>query len=150
MKKLILALLVGFAPLVKMHAQPKPGKAQQIETLKIAFISNRLALTPEEAQKFWPVFNQYSIEFKQLRKEYNGLPDKDELKWEEAQLNLRKKYKPEFLKCIPQQKFDKMLRVEKEWKEKVKQELQRRQNQGRINNHFGQMKLPKNTNNIKG
>ena len=139
MKKLILIFLIGFAPLVKMHAQPQPEKGQQLESLKIAFISKQLDLNPDEAQKFWPVFNQYSKELRQLRQQYNTSQTKDELEWEEWQLNLRKKYRPEFLKCISQQKFDKLLRLDKEWKDKVKQELKRRQDQGMPNQNHAEM-----------
>jgi hypothetical protein len=132
MNKLILTLLIGFVgflPFRKIHAQVGPGgnSIQDIETLKIAFISKQLDLTPDEAQKFWPVYNQYSKEIKQLRQQFNASPDKDELKWQEDQLNIRKKYRPEFLKCIPQQKFDKLLRVDAAWKEKLRQEIIRRQ-----------------------
>lgn len=130
MNKLILTLLIGltgFVPLHKIHAQANRGEAQDIETLKIAFISKQLDLTPDEAQRFWPVYNQYSRELKQMRQQFNASPEKDELRWQEDQLNIRKKYRPEFLKCIPQQKFDKMLRLDGAWKEKLRQEILRRQ-----------------------
>lgn len=35
-------------------------KKEQIQSLKIAFISNKLSLTPEEAEKFWPVYNAFN------------------------------------------------------------------------------------------
>ena len=130
MNKLILTLFIGFAgfvPLRKIHAQANGGNVQDLESLKIAFISKQLDLTPDEAQKFWPVYNQYNKEFKQMRQQFNASPDKDELKWQEDVLNLRKRYRPEFLKCIPQQKFDRLLRVDAAWKDKVRQELNRRQ-----------------------
>ncbi len=133
MNKLILTLLIGLTgliPLRKIHAQGSANtnnNAQDIETLKIAFISKQLDLTPDEAQKFWPVYNQYSKELKQMRQQFNASPEKDELKWQEDQLNLRKKYHPRFLECIPQQKFDKLLRVDAAWKEKLRQEIIRRQ-----------------------
>ncbi len=139
MNKLILTLLIGltgFVPLRKIHAQGGGGmgigNTQDLETLKIAFISKQLDLTPDEAQKFWPVYNQYSKELKQMRQQFNASPDKDELKWQEDVLNLKKRYRPEFLKCIPQQKFDKMLRVEAAWKDKLRQEIQKRQQAPRM------------------
>ena len=43
-------------------ALAQPGgerpKKQKIEELKIAFITNELDLTSEEAQKFWPIYNE--------------------------------------------------------------------------------------------
>lgn len=51
-----------------VHAQPqKPNPENWMERMKsekIAFITSELALTPEEAQAFWPVYN--SIEGKKL------------------------------------------------------------------------------------
>lgn len=32
---------------------------ERIKARRIAFFTNKLQLTPEEAQKFWPVFNEY-------------------------------------------------------------------------------------------
>jgi hypothetical protein len=64
---LIYLILLLFS---QLQAQPpKPGhrgndpeRREQIESMKIAFLTKRLDLTPEEAKKFWPVYNQYSEE----------------------------------------------------------------------------------------
>src|SRR5690349_1590865 len=45
-----------------------PAIREQIATLKIGFITQKLNLTPEEAKVFWPVYNQYDEELEQLRK----------------------------------------------------------------------------------
>ncbi|TRX16219.1 sensor of ECF-type sigma factor [Flavobacterium franklandianum] len=34
-------------------------KKEQIRTLKVGFITNELALTTDEATKFWPIYNAY-------------------------------------------------------------------------------------------
>ena len=39
-------------------AQPKENWKERIQSEKIAFITLELDLTPEEAQVFWPVYNQ--------------------------------------------------------------------------------------------
>jgi hypothetical protein len=41
------------------HFVPAQNRKEKVETFKIAFITKALNLTPEEAQKFWPVFNEY-------------------------------------------------------------------------------------------
>lgn len=38
------------------------NKREKIKSLKVAFITERLALTQTEAQKFWPIYNAYEIE----------------------------------------------------------------------------------------
>ncbi len=39
----------------------------KIEAMRIGFITQRLALTPEESQQFWPLYNQYNDRLKQIR-----------------------------------------------------------------------------------
>jgi hypothetical protein len=113
-------------------AQPDQEK---IERIKIAFITRQLNLTPDEAQKFWPVYNQYVAESKKIHQDYQG---KDQLEMQQKLLDLKKKYKPEFLKAISAEKFEKLLTVEDQWRDKLKQELERRQKRqeknGAVNN----------------
>lgn len=35
---------------------------EKLEAARVAFITNRLDLKPEQAEKFWPLFNQYNEE----------------------------------------------------------------------------------------
>ena len=39
----------------------------RIEPLKIAYITQKLGLTSEEAQKFWPVYNKFNDDLQKLR-----------------------------------------------------------------------------------
>lgn len=49
---------------------------QKIESARIAMISERLNLTPEQAQEFWPVYNEFTNKRKQLRQDFqNQKPD---------------------------------------------------------------------------
>lgn len=65
MKKFI-ALGIGLFAAVLLFAQPqgKPSEEQRkkdwerLQSEKIAFITQELDLSPEEAQVFWPVYNQ--------------------------------------------------------------------------------------------
>ena len=42
-------------------------KREQIKALKIAFITNELALTPDEATKFWPIYNTFEDKQSDIR-----------------------------------------------------------------------------------
>ena len=64
MKSIITLLAITLFSLLSLQAQEGNDK---IESLKIAYITKRLQLTPEESQKFWPVYNQYEAEKKQIR-----------------------------------------------------------------------------------
>lgn len=44
-------------------------KKDQIKALKIAFITNELELTPDEASKFWPLFNAFEEKQQDIRKQ---------------------------------------------------------------------------------
>jgi hypothetical protein len=69
--KTALSLSVIFHCILAM-AQP-PGnmqdKREHIESLKISFITQKLNLTREEAQRFWPIYNEYYDALQSLRTE---------------------------------------------------------------------------------
>jgi len=56
----ILALLfiIGISAFAQ-DTQTKSEKEQEIKYQKIAFFTDKIGLTPEEAQVFWPVYNEY-------------------------------------------------------------------------------------------
>src|SRR5436190_20382368 len=53
------------------YAQPEKfqEKKEHIEALKVSYITQKLNLTKEEAQKFWPVYNEYQDTKDALHKE---------------------------------------------------------------------------------
>lgn len=111
MKRIILAvaLFLSFqgAKAQEDVTQLPEKKQQEIEALKVAFISKELDLTPEEAQKFWPVFNQYSKELHSTLKENENVIDR-----EEKVLNIRKKYKDQFTKVLGPDRMNRMFNAE--------------------------------------
>ena len=109
MKKLyfILALIIVTSFAKAQDEQASVKKQQDIEALKVAFISKELELTPDEAQKFWPVYNQYSKEIKATRLDNPDVLDRDE-----KILNLRKNYKEQFTKILGPQRVNNMYNAE--------------------------------------
>ncbi|RYY30920.1 MAG: hypothetical protein EOO04_03305, partial [Chitinophagaceae bacterium] len=63
----------------------------KIEALKIAFLTNKMALSPAEAQKFWPVYNKYTEEIRRARLDARE-KKQSELVTEQKILDIRKKY----------------------------------------------------------
>lgn len=59
-------------------------KKEKIEALKISFITTELALTIEEAEKFWPIYNEMEAKLKAEKKIQRNL--EKELKENEATL----------------------------------------------------------------
>lgn len=137
MKKIILLLVVviSFSQL-----QAQDGN-EKIEQLKIAFITKRLQLTTEEAQKFWPVYNQFEAEKKQLFKSTiastKDFKSDGEITSAEAEqtinkhiefktkdLELIKKYIVEFKKILPDTKVAKLITAEEHFKKMLTKQAQ--------------------------
>jgi hypothetical protein len=125
MKKFLLILLLIVGSLSGVNAQNE----EKIQSLKIAFITQKLQLTPDEAQKFWPIYNQYDQEIKELQ-----LNDKNGpvIENEEKLLNIRKKYVASFEKVIGPQKVNRLFNAERDFREILIRRLQNR-NQQRLN-----------------
>jgi len=66
MKKIIIISALWLGALSATWAQ-RP--TEKIETARIAFLTERLSLTPETAQQFWPVYNQFNDQRRELKKE---------------------------------------------------------------------------------
>lgn len=119
----------------------------RIEAMKVAFFTERLDLSPEEAQKFWPVYNRFRDEMRQFhearRKQMekfredgsgiDGMSDEElkkemakELTREEEMLKLRKKYHEEFLKVLPPAKVARLYGAEMQFERKLLDRLRKR------------------------
>ena len=130
---LIISLLFAGSTLL---AQPGQGKMtkEEIEAQKVAYITQAVDLTPEEAQLFWPVYNQFAAEMGALRKERkdNLRPGKkrlDELSDAEIEamldkdIELRQKesaflatYHTKFKTVLPPRKLAKLYHAEDKFK----------------------------------
>jgi flagellar biosynthesis component FlhA len=131
MKRFLLFTLLFLAGFI-IRAQ----NGNRLEALKIAYITNKLNLSPEEAQKFWPIYNQYALELKVARmKAMNN--NSSEIELDESLLNIRKKYSVQFGQVLPPAKVDTFFKSEKEFGHFVEMEMERRQlkNQKRFQNN---------------
>lgn len=139
MKNIFISILflfiVGWAN--AQTAQTDPGannqKMQNIEALKIAFISRQLQLTPDEAEKFWPVYNEYSNELHVVVKNDPDMLDRDQ-----KVLDIRKSYNNQFIKIIGPERTNTLFGAENKFRQLLIQAMQRRQqNQNRQNGAGG-------------
>jgi Spy/CpxP family protein refolding chaperone len=51
------------------NSKSNKEKREQLKAMKIAFITTELALTSEEATKFWPIYNAYEDKQQEIRKQ---------------------------------------------------------------------------------
>ena len=121
MKRFLLLVSFAFSFLIGLAQN-----GNRLEALKIAYITKRLDLSPEEAQKFWPIYNQYAEELKRSRQEAIR-NNKSEIELDESLLNIRKKYSVQFAQAISPQKIDIFFKSEKEFGNYVQKEMERRQ-----------------------
>ncbi|MFN5422548.1 MAG: hypothetical protein ACK5AO_04715 [bacterium] len=104
--------------------QKKLADLRKIQAMEMAFITKELNLTPDEAQKFWPVFNQYRNEMKVMAKDRISA---DQLEKQQKMLDLRKKYREDFTRVINQERANKVFGAEDEFRSLVRREFQKRQ-----------------------
>jgi Spy/CpxP family protein refolding chaperone len=123
---------------------PSPQQMEKVKTMKIGFLTEKINLTSDEAKVFWPIYNKYQDELDQLRKSrrdnlenakknFDEMSDKDvektidaELAFRQNELNVVKKYNPEFKKVLPMKKVAKLYRAEEDFKRKLLEMLQER------------------------
>lgn len=126
MRKLlvILSFCLATAPAFTQEENNQRG-GNRLESLKIAYLTKKLNLSPEEAQRFWPIYNNYASELRSARieKRNNSI---SELANDEKVLNIRKKYHSEFGRVLSADKVNSFFRSEKEFSDYVKKELSER------------------------
>lgn len=74
MKRIIYILLILTS--ISGFGQINERKLDRIKALRIAFISEKLDLTPDEAERFWPIFNAFDDRNMELQKQKRQLMQK--------------------------------------------------------------------------
>jgi 5'-deoxynucleotidase YfbR-like HD superfamily hydrolase len=135
--RLIISLLLNILLALPLFAQEaKQDRVKKIEALRAAYITKKMDLSPEEAQKFWPVYNEYQGEISGLyrQKRQNQLSKKNDSKealtqdldYDTKILNVRKEYQKEFSKILPSDKVMALYQAEREFREELIKELRER------------------------
>ncbi len=120
MKKylLILTLLLGGFSVAFAQEESDLTKQEKIRSLYVAYVTQQLQLTPDEAQKFWPLHTQFENDLKGVNK------DLPELEKEQARLNIKKKYQDGFVKILGTPRFERFVRMNDEFRKKLRERLQ--------------------------
>lgn len=140
---LCMVLLVFSGSVTAQTYQPGPGRGEggqrgdNVKALKVAFITNRLALTSKEAQGFWPLYNEMqqkiqniNIERRKLRKQTkDGYFSMSDAEMEEVikhlfvlrqeELDVEKQYFESFKSVIPIKKIALLLKAEVDFRTEV-------------------------------
>jgi len=122
-----------------------PGR-EEIESYKIAFLTERLELSPEVAKEFWPVYNEFGQKKEDLRIERSKLrldlskseiSDKEatriletEFELKQKELDLEEEYYGKFGEVLGPKSVIVLLKSEMDFNREMLRRL-RRQGQGR-------------------
>jgi len=153
MNRTILLMLLSAASLNAFaqeddNMQLPEDRMQEIKAQKTAFLTQRMDLTPEEAQRFWPVYNQYDKEVDAVRKDmrefHKNLKHDDQITEAEAataidkelgarqkELDIRKKYATEFSKTIGAIKTMRLGKAERDFNKELLRRLRDRMEERR-------------------
>lgn len=126
--------------------QPSQEKKDKIKALKVAYITEKLDLTSDEAQQFWPIYNTFDEKhfrlrhqikkegFKHLKGEnFDNLSEKDALelltqfeKNEDELYVAKKKFRTEIKKVLSAKKILLLKKTEDEFNRKLLKEFKGR------------------------
>lgn len=123
-------LIVAFSFTGYLYAQdqPDPKEHEKIKALEIAFISRKLNLTENEAQRFWPIYNEYKRDVNQVMLAQRNNPNKDVVDDEQRVLDIRKQYRDRFVGVIGQPRMNKFFQAEREFRGVLLNQLKNRPN----------------------
>jgi len=130
-------LAVAFTMLFTIGLQAQPSPKEKVESMRVAFITNRLELTPEQSKQFWPIYNSYRHDLAQLRRNFfpndegaDAHLDADrQLEFEQRKLDLKKQYKPQFEQVLGKAKLNKLVTAEEDFKRLLIQTMRNRRQQ---------------------
>ncbi|MCT4602837.1 MAG: hypothetical protein N4A59_08065 [Marinifilum sp.] len=138
MKRIILSISLLISICFAANAQHGRGEGRgkmhkEIKAQKISYITQDLELTPEEAQLFWPIYNELEnkkdklrqearVFFRKIRYGLDSIPENElvqisddmiEYRIKDAQLN--KEYHEKFKKILPIKKVLQLYHTEKKF-----------------------------------
>lgn len=150
MKKSVIAVLMAGALLLNAGALFAQGDTmrlpdeqkikllrQDMRSQKKLLVAANMQLTEAEAQKFWPVYDEYAVEentivdtrvtmIKEYAQDYNTLTDaqaqnliKRWIQADNAEVQLRLKYIPIFSKVLPPKKMALFIQIDRRFEQEL-------------------------------
>ncbi|MEY3320779.1 MAG: hypothetical protein RLZZ417_362 [Bacteroidota bacterium] len=107
---------------------PQRPNVERVKAIRVAVLTEKMNLSTEEAEKFWPVYNEYEREQKKIKEKFQ--PNKDILSlddaavekhlfgmldMEEELVKLKKKYYQNFSKMVGSRKVAILAKSDREF-----------------------------------
>ncbi|WP_201747679.1 hypothetical protein [Dyadobacter flavalbus] len=141
--KIFAFLFIALCSVTSVRAQGRSeDEIKRIQDAKVAIITNRLNLTPEQSTGFWPIYNEYSQKRREIHREQrmiinnkkalvktdnqvmNNLKEVQDLRQKE--LDLEKEYQGRFLKVISASQVIELYKAERTFNDMLIQRLKQR------------------------
>lgn len=142
MRNILIILLVINTGLIAQN-----NRNDKIKALKTAFITERLDLSSSEAEKFWPIYNEYEKKMEALRKSErreiiikfsNGMEAMSEAEasslidqsvaFREKEIGNRKRLLKDLRAVISAKKIIRLIKTEDDFKRKLLERMKQRRN----------------------
>ena len=143
-----LTLIIFFIFSFKGYSQVYDiDKLEKLNSQKIAFFTQKLQLTPGEAEKFWPVYNEYQKKKNNIllekrgtdtyfRQSFGTLTDKEieeisdkYIAYNKAEADLLMEYHEQFKKVLPIKKVMRLYQAKNQYKAMLLRQIRNNQQQ---------------------
>ena len=137
----VLISITGFS----QNNQANQNAKAKLEAARIALITDRLNLTPAQAQTFWPVYNEYAEQRRQIQSEFRqqrqgmdleNLTEQQQkqlleqrMEQKQKQLNLENKYSERMLGVINIKQMMALKKAEDDFRTMILRRIEQRQRQ---------------------
>jgi acyl transferase domain-containing protein len=145
MKKFIVLIIVMLAISAGYSQSPGNNAKQKLEAARIALITERLGLTPSQAQEFWPIYNEYAEQRRSIQRGYREARqnfDMQNLSEEQGKqlmkigmetkqkaLNLEKEYSDRMIRVVSAKQLVALRKAEEDFRSMIIRRLEQRKQQ---------------------
>jgi hypothetical protein len=140
-------MMMGIAGLAQDEPQSlqDPKVQERIKALRVAYITEKLGLSAEQAEKFWPVYREYAEKRNAIRDEFRqaskGIDPKNinseqqqrlldlNHKMKQQELDLEKDYSARLIRVISAQQLMNLGKAERDFNIMIREQIQQRRMQ---------------------
>ncbi len=121
-----------------------PEAQKKIQAARIALITERLGLTPDQAEKFWPVYKEFSEKRRDARQEFVRARRRHDpktaseaenqrlvqmgLEVKQRELNLEKEYSERLLRVIDTRQLVSLKKAEDDFRQMILRRIEQQRN----------------------
>lgn len=121
-----------------------PKAREKIEAARIGMITNKLGLSPEQAEKFWPIYREFSTRKMDMRNEFRleqervkpGIATEEDqkklvdlgLNLKQKELDLERNYSGRLLKVISPEQMLNLKGAERDFQRMIIHQIQQKRN----------------------